>query len=133
MLTGFEIDLKRCTECRRCMIACSIAQTERVDMKESRIFVDRAWPGDPVFRVCRFDDCEGHPCIESCPVDAIRENGGTVVIDEEECIGCRACIDACPYDAITFIGKKAWKCDFCGGEPACVPECATQAIRKKGE
>jgi len=28
--------------------------------------------------------------------------------------------------------EPAYKCDFCGGEPACVPECVTEALRVKG-
>ena len=129
---GFEIELSECTECRRCTAACALVQEGKVRFQSSRITVISAWPENPEIRVCRFDDCPDHPCIAACPVDAISENGGRVIIDEEECIGCEACVTECPFQAITFYNDKAWKCDFCGGDPACVKECVTEAIRKKG-
>ena len=36
---------------------------------------------------------------------------------------------ACPFHVIWFDeGGKAWKCDLCGGEPACVRYCILEAI-----
>jgi len=42
-------------------------------------------------------------------------------------------VEACPHQAIRLDGEeRAFKCDFCGGQPACVPECVTQALRRAG-
>ena len=129
---GFEIDLGQCTECRRCAIACSLAKTEAVSSEASRIDVRPDWPEVPEIRVCRFTDCADHPCIGACPVSAISEASGLVLIDLETCIGCGACESVCPYHAIRMRDGKAQKCDFCGGDPACVKECVTGAIQIKG-
>lgn len=111
------------------MGACSLVKTGRVSLRESRIRILRRWPAVPVFEVCRFDDCPGQPCIEACPVEAIVNRGGIVLIDRETCTACGACVEACPSGAILQDQEGlAWKCDFCGGEPACVPECVTAAI-----
>lgn len=110
------------------MAACAEVQTGMVRMRASRINIVSSWPENPDIRVCRFEDCKEHPCVDACPVDAISESGGKVVIDEESCIGCEACVSVCPYTAISFYDEKAWKCDFCDGDPACVKECVTGAI-----
>ncbi len=132
MATRFAFDFEKCTECRRCMADCSVVKTGMVRMGDSRIEVVRHWPELPEIRVCRFDDCAGHPCIAACPAEAISEAGGIVAIDREACTGCEACVDACPHDAIRMNGDIAMKCDFCGGDPACVKACVTAAIAGQG-
>ncbi len=129
-MIGFEIDLEKCTECERCMIACSLQKRELVDLHASRVRIVRSWPELPEIRVCRFDDCEGQPCIEACPVEAISSEQDLVLIDEDTCTGCRACVEACPFQAIWMDGDLAFKCDFCQGDPACAKECVTAALLK---
>jgi carbon-monoxide dehydrogenase iron sulfur subunit len=131
--TGFEIKAQKCTECERCMAACSMVKLNRVQLRRARITIGVSWPELPVINVCRFDDCVEQPCINACPVGAISNNEGIVLIDREICTCCRACIEECPYHAIWMDEKGlAYKCDFCGGEPVCVLECVTGAIRIKG-
>ncbi len=138
MPLGFDIDPNLCTECLRCLGACSLVKLGRVQPPMARIAVPRRWPELPDIQVCRFDDCKAQPCIGACPVEAIsRSSERIVLIDRETCTGCRACVDACPYQAIwmekeTDGGEVAYKCDFCGGSPACVPECVTAALARKG-
>ena len=132
MGTRFAFDFEKCTECRRCMADCAVVKTGVVRMADSRIDIIRSWPELPEIRVCRFDDCAGHPCIADCPVEAISENGGVVAIDREACTGCELCVAACPYHAIRMNNGTAMKCDFCGGDPACVKACVTAAIAKGG-
>lgn len=100
-------------------------------MQSARIEVLPNWPEVPEIRVCRFEDCAGHPCIGACPVTAIGVADGIVRIDAEICIGCGACVAVCPFGAIRMDDGKAQKCDFCGGDPACVKECVTAAIQQK--
>ena len=81
--------------------------------------------------------CAEAPCMDACPSDAIyRRDDGIVLVDAEECIGCRSCEDACPYDVILYNEEKGivGKCNFCyerldeGQEPFCVKCCETKAI-----
>ncbi|MCK5828488.1 4Fe-4S binding protein [Candidatus Bipolaricaulota bacterium] len=97
---GFVIDVGSCTECKRCMIACSLAKSGAVRMQSSRIEIRPNWAREPEIRVCRFEDCAGHPCIASCPVSAISEPDGVVLIDAEACIGCGLCVSVCRFDAL---------------------------------
>lgn len=127
---GFTLDAEKCTECERCMSACALVKTGIVRLAASRISIQRRWPEVPGIHVCRFDDCAGQPCIASCPVEAITNREGYVLIDREACTGCGACVESCPYLAIRMDAEeRAFKCDFCAGKPACVPECATFALR----
>ena len=132
MAVGFEIDTQMCTECRRCMAACSLAKLGHIRLRESRIRILTRWPETPGLEVCRFDDCPGQPCIASCPVEAIANRSGLVLIDRGACTGCGLCVEACPFAAIVQDAQGlACKCDFCGGAPACVAECVTGALEIK--
>ena len=103
--------------------------------------------------------CEDPPCVKVCPVGATFPTPeGTVLIDQERCIGCRICMAACPYDRRFFnwgtppappeaaladynpdhqtpatVGT-VMKCDFCpdmvrdGTLPMCVQACPNDAI-----
>jgi NAD-dependent dihydropyrimidine dehydrogenase PreA subunit len=39
-------------------------------------------------------------CADTCPVDAISEQGDVHVIDAATCTDCGACVDSCPVNAI---------------------------------
>jgi ferredoxin len=38
-------------------------------------------------------------CAEECPAEAISEEGGKYVIDEEKCMDCGKCSENCPFGA----------------------------------
>jgi molybdopterin-containing oxidoreductase family iron-sulfur binding subunit len=103
--------------------------------------------------------CQNPPCVNVCPVGATFSSPeGTVLIDQDRCIGCRICMAACPYDRRFFnwgdppIPPEAaladysadtqtparrgtvMKCDFCpdmvraGTLPFCIQACPNDAI-----
>ena len=134
MIRGFSLDYEKCTECMRCMIACSHSKCGTFELGASRIVIRKQWPEIPGIMVCRFDDCIDKPCVDVCPVEAITNEDGCVLIDADTCTGCGLCVEVCPYNAIRqWNDGIAFKCDFCGGDPACVKECVSGALRKKEE
>lgn len=99
------IDLRKCVGCHACTIAC-IAENKLPPGVVYRPVLENeigAYPNvSRVFvpRPCM--QCENPPCTPVCPVSATYTNDeGIVVVDYEQCIGCRACITACPYGART--------------------------------
>lgn len=103
---GMLIDLRKCTGCQGCTIACVqenklppgivyrpvIEETQGTYPNVSRRFVPR-----PCMQ------CDSPPCVPVCPVQATyKRPDGIVAIDYNVCIGCRYCITACPYNARTF-------------------------------
>ncbi len=130
---GFNIQHDKCTECKRCVTACSLAKAGYIQPLISRIGIRKKWPEPPDIFLCRFEDCEDKPCIDVCPTEAIYEQDGYILISDAACSSCGACVSACPYQAITMNSKTgvAVKCDFCGGDPECVKVCVTGAITVK--
>jgi len=124
------VDQMRCNGCQICEIHCSRIKEGKVWLEASRIWIFPFYPGIDIAVVCQ--QCENAPCMDACPVDAFYRDKGTdaVLIDQEKCVGCRSCIKACPIGAIHLHpeGKKAIKCDLCGGDPECVKRCPENAL-----
>jgi Fe-S-cluster-containing hydrogenase component 2 len=83
------------------------------------------------------EHCVDAPCASVCPVKAINRNVeiGAVTINIDRCVGCGKCQLVCPF-GLEIIklekvdGKtKAFKCDLCGGDPACVKVCVLGALK----
>lgn len=133
---GMLIDLRKCTGCHACSVACKAEFS--VPLGEYRSSVDYIEKGEfPdvsrhfLPRLC--NNCDKPACVSVCPTGATwkREEDGIVVIDPDVCIGCKYCVHACPYEArfINPVTGSADKCDFClhrvleGQVPACVEAC----------
>lgn len=100
------IDLQKCVGCHACTIAC-VAENHSppgvvyrpVLEEEFGIYPNVARRFTP--RPCM--QCNEPPCVPVCPVNATyKSEDGVVVIDYDQCIGCRYCVTACPYGARTF-------------------------------
>ncbi|MFX1483030.1 MAG: 4Fe-4S dicluster domain-containing protein [Promethearchaeota archaeon] len=133
------IDIKKCTGCRNCELACSVAHTKSFNPKRSRIQVLKNEEKNMILpMVCL--QCEKPLCKEACPTGAIAYNEkGTLYVNHAVCIGCMDCVTACIYGGIEMdpVTLKAIKCDLCWGNPECVKACDYGAIglveaKKKG-
>ncbi len=41
-------------------------------------------------------------CVDNCPAEAIKMDGGCAKIDTSKCIDCGNCVDNCPSAAISM-------------------------------
>jgi anaerobic dimethyl sulfoxide reductase subunit B len=140
---GWLVDPKRCIECSACEAACK--QWNGVETGVG-VRLRRVWPVEvgvfPAVRVQPLSlacmHCEGAYCFLVCHPKAItRTPNGTLVINEDRCLGCRECEMFCPYGAPHFNPrtKKMQKCSMCsdrvqqGLEPACSSACPTGALQ----
>lgn len=182
---GHGLDLSRCNGNRRCVEACVAENNQSrpspdgphhnpiqwitvlemdeeagVDLAEATAYYDPSTvpaPGKAYLPVA-CQHCDNAPCVKVCPVKATwTEPDGIVVIDYDQCIGCRCCMSACPYGARRFnwsephlpaeelnprmhvLGNRprprgvVEKCTFCiqrtrkGLYPACHDACPTGA------
>lgn len=99
------IDLRKCVGCHACTIAC-VAENKLPPGVVYRPVLEEEIGTYPnvtrrfIPRPCM--QCDNPPCVPVCPVNATYTNAeGVVVVNYEQCIGCRACITACPYGART--------------------------------
>ena len=139
------VDEQRCLACKQCMLECAMAHSSADTLVEavtcelppqSRVHVESV--GDAAMPMqCRH--CEDAPCMAVCPSGAIyrRDRSGVVLVDQEQCIGCKFCLMACPFGVLALArsGKAVVKCDQCidrteaGEDPACVSGCPTGALQ----
>jgi Fe-S-cluster-containing dehydrogenase component len=119
----------RCTGCMRCVYVCSAVKEGTFMPSKARIHVNNfPHQGYSVPNVCFH--CPSPDCLKACPEEAIYKNDrGVVLVDQTKCDACGDCVAACPYGMIAqHSSGKAYKCDLCGGSPACVTECHFGAL-----
>lgn len=133
------IDTKRCVGCADCVVACKTENKVPDGFCRDWIVQDvrGAFPSLQMeIRSERCNHCENAPCVRCCPTGASYiADGGIVLVNHDECTGCKACIASCPYDA-RFVHPEGYvdKCTFCihrvkqGLDPACVAVCPTKCM-----
>jgi len=161
------IDLRKCDGCQsvgkppQCTAACIEGHFAPEPMEWIQVYES---PLDRDAKATQFipapcQQCQNPPCVNVCPVAATFSTPeGTVLIDQQRCIGCRLCMEACPYDRRFFnwgtpalppqamfmeympehqtpaIRGTVMKCDFCpdvaraGRLPYCAQGCPNGAI-----
>lgn len=139
MRYAMAVDTRKCVGCSDCVVAC---QTENdVPAGYCRDWVveslDGTYPQLEIeIRSERCNHCSNASCVRCCPTGASHfADGGIVLVDPRQCIGCGACIASCPYDA-RYTHPKGYvdKCTFCvhrlkdGLSPACVSVCPTKCL-----
>ena len=139
MRYAMAIDTNKCVGCSDCVVACQTENTVPHGYCRDWIVesVSGTYPNlDLEFRSERCNHCDNAPCVRCCPTGASHiEQGGIVVVNHDECIGCGACIQSCPYDArYPHPDGFVDKCTFCihrvekGQNPACVDVCPTSCL-----
>ena len=149
---AFYFDASACNGCKACQIACKDKNNLPVGMNWRRVvqYGGGGWISHPtrsdlvvanniyaysVSAACMH--CEKPICAEVCPAGAITKRAdGIVLVNQDQCIGCRYCEWACPYGAPQFDERKGVmsKCTFCedtmakGENPACVDACPARAL-----
>ena len=141
------IDMDRCVRCDDCVRAC--ASTHGGNPRFIRH--GKTFDHWMVANACMH--CADPVCMIGCPTGAIHRDTetGTVVVNDDTCIGCGTCANSCPYENIRLVeindqggrplvdpdhGRpifKATKCDLCVGNPggpACVRACPHDALRR---
>lgn len=136
---AMAVDMRRCVGCSACVLAC-MAENNVPDgycrdwiVKE----IKGRFPNlTQEIRSERCMHCADPPCVEVCPTGAsFVGDGGTVLVEQDKCTGCKACVASCPYDA-RYVHPEGHidKCTFCihrvtrGEDPACVSVCPTRAL-----
>jgi Fe-S-cluster-containing dehydrogenase component len=158
---GILVDTAVCVGCRHCEWACRSAHDipagELSTYSDNSVYKDFRRPDATALTVVNeFENdknpllpvhvkvqcmhCEKPACVSACIVGAItKKEDGSVVWDDEKCIGCRYCMVACQFQIPTYDYDKAIdphirKCDLCherrktGQLPACVTICPNEAL-----
>ena len=107
------IDLQKCLGCQTCTVACCI-ENSVMTTENWHVVIDMIEGEFPALhrefypRPCQH--CKNAPCVEVCPTGASHKtDDGRVLVNHDDCIGCRYCIVACPYEARVFNWKKPGK------------------------
>ena len=159
------IDLRSCDGCQgsdkppQCTAACIEGHFAPEPMEWIEVYEHDLPGGGSQFMPTPCMHCQNPPCVNVCPVGATWSTPeGTVLIDQNRCIGCRMCMAACPYERRFFtwstppVPKQAifieyspehqvpmkqgvvYKCDLCpemarsGRLPFCAQACPNGAI-----
>lgn len=142
MTDSLVLDIKRCSGCQACVVACmdqnNLLITKKEDAWRHIIQVESGSQSEVKITYISLTcmHCEDSPCILGCPTGALyKDTMGATLIRKELCIGCHSCSLACPFGIPRFDQEgKMFKCNLCkervenGLEPACVHTCPTKAL-----
>ena len=131
MPKSLKIVPSQCTGCMQCELACSWVQTGTFQPSRSVIRVN-VFDEEASYAPFTCVQCDEAWCMNACPVNAIAvEESGAKIVLESLCVGCHLCTIACPFGTIFTLPQTdtASKCNLCGGQPACVTSCPTDAIQ----
>jgi Fe-S-cluster-containing dehydrogenase component len=155
---GMCIDLNICIGCNACTMACKAEHATPPGIFFSKVLekeVGKYPAARRIFLPVLCNHCLNPACMDVCPTGATyKREDGIVLIDYDQCIGCRSCMEACPYGPRSFHKEQAtyyaegrtpfeeskqhypegivMKCNFCvdridqGLDPACVQTCPTE-------
>jgi Fe-S-cluster-containing dehydrogenase component len=158
---GILVDTAVCIGCRNCEWACRVAHDlptkELESYSDNSVFKEYRRPDKtaltvvnqfeneknpllPVYVKNQCMHCERPACVSACIVGALtKQADGSVIWDDDKCIGCRYCMVACQfqipsYDYDKSIDPHIRKCDLCFERrkkeklPACVNICPNEAL-----
>ena len=98
------VDLARCRNALKCQDSCN--KNHYVTGKNAWLKVYNMQESDdtsPFWMPMMCQHCDQPACVTVCPVDAtFKRKDGIVLVDNEQCIGCRFCMAACPYSTRVF-------------------------------
>ncbi len=111
---GMVIDLRKCIGCYGCMVACKVEHFLPPGIFWNRVLIGERGTYPTVTKqiypvIC--NHCAEAVCVEACPTGATSQReDGTVIIESEQCVGCRYCLIACPYQQRTYYadGNKEY-------------------------
>jgi tetrathionate reductase subunit B len=132
------IDSRKCINCKACVVACKAENG--VPVGKFRNWITEERRGTYPHLMATFDPeqcehCQNPSCVRVCPTGASwQREDGIVLVNYDDCIGCRYCMIACPYNARYFREDEGVvdKCTFCvqrvekGKVPACVETCPSK-------
>ena len=146
---GFYFDASACMGCKTCQVACKDKNNLPLGIwwRRVRQYGSGTWVSQNGFPTpsnlfvysmsWACNHCENPACVTVCPTGAMTKRAdGIVVVNQDNCIGCRYCEWSCPYGAPQFDEAKGvmTKCNLCedllakGENPACVDACPMRAI-----
>lgn len=117
---GMVIDVKRCIACWGCSISC-----KEEHFLPPGVFWNRVLIGEsgryPTSRKLIYpvlcNHCQDAPCVEACPTGAsFKREDGVVMVDYDQCVGCRACVVSCPYQQRTYFDEKLKEAEYFPGQ-----------------
>lgn len=140
MRKAMIVDIDKCVGCLACIVACKVENDGEVGTFWN--WVERIGPRgkypdtEMYFLPKQCQHCDTPECISVCPTGAsYKRADGTVLVDNQKCIGCESCIPACPYNARVMDSRTnfAAKCTLCvqltdkGEDAHCVKNCPGKA------
>lgn len=114
-----------CTGCRVCETICSLARWSENNPRKAVIKIHGHFPAPGRYEIRACNQCGD--CANVCPTGAIYLEGGTYLVNPDDCTGCGACVPECKLGVIFIPDGEIvpLKCNMCG---ECIAYCPRKAL-----
>ena len=116
-----KVNPKKCSGCHLCEMVCSLVHLRIINTEKSAIHIHKDDLDTSLNTPLLCRQCKEMKCLNGEKMSGAQER--------KKFIWNKKRAERCPFGVLPILGKEAFHCDLCSGNPQCVKVCTPEAIQ----